>query len=128
MIDLLAGIFGDMILDKARDGIGPVTPLPRTLAGGVSDGVRLKVLEREHERLKLVTMALWEVLHERVGITEAELRAKIDELDELDGRRDGRLRAQPTAQRCGACDRPMLGSAVACPYCGERPAETSLFP
>jgi len=128
MIDLLAGIFGDLILDKAREGIGPVSPLPRTLAGGVSDGVRLKALEREHERLKLVTMALWEVLNERVGIPESELRAKIEALDELDGRKDGRLRMQPTAKRCAACDRPMLGTAVACPYCGERPAETPLFP
>ena len=73
-------------------------------------------------------MARWEVLNERVGVSEQELRARIEKLDELDGRKDGRLRAQPAARRCGACDRPMLGSAVACPYCGERPAVTPLFP
>jgi predicted Zn-ribbon and HTH transcriptional regulator len=128
MIDLLVGIFGDMVLEKAREGIGPVSPLPRTLAGGVSDGVRLKVLERDHERLKLVAMAMWEVLNDKLGVSEAELRARIEALDELDGRKDGRLRMQPAARRCEACDRPMLGTAVACPYCGERPAETPLFP
>ena len=62
MIDILAGIFGDLMLDKARGEMGPVSPIPRTLAGSGGDGIRLKALEREHERLKLITMALWEVM------------------------------------------------------------------
>ncbi len=128
MIDILAGIFGDLMLDKARGEMGPVSPIPRTLAGSGGDGIRLKALEREHERLKLITMALWEVLHERFGLSEAELRAKIEELDELDGKRDGRLRVRSEPRPCGACGRPMLSTSVTCPYCGQRPAETELFP
>ncbi len=128
MIDILAGIFGDLMLDKARGEMGPVSPIPRTLSGSGGDGERLKALEREHERLKLITMALWEVLNERLDLTESELRAKIEELDELDGRLDGRLRVRPKPSPCSACGRPVLPSSITCAYCGQRPAETRLFP
>jgi hypothetical protein len=128
MIDILAGIFGDMLLDKARGEMGPVSPIPRTLSGAGGDAVRLKALEREHERLKLVTMAMWQLMHERFDLSEAELRARIEELDALDGKRDGRLRVQAEPRTCVACQRPMLNTSVTCPYCGQRPAETLLFP
>lgn len=128
MIDILAGIFGDLMLDKARGEVGPVSPIPRTLSGSGGDSERLKALEREHERLKLITMALWEVLHDRLGLSESELRAKITELDEMDGRLDGRLRVRATPSPCSACGRPVLPSSVTCAYCGQRPAETRLFP
>ena len=127
MIDLISSIFGPVLLDQAKDAVaGP--PGKGGLAGGDPAAARAKALERDHERLKLVTMALWEIVSERLNIGEDELRRKIEELDLLDDRRDGRLAVKPPPTRCGACDRPMLGSAVVCLYCGAERDDLPLFP
>jgi predicted Zn-ribbon and HTH transcriptional regulator len=127
MIDLIMDIFGPALLDQAKDAVaGP--PGKGGLAGGGSPEARIKTLERDHERLKLVTMALWEILGERLGVGEAELRRRIEALDLLDERRDGRLKIRPPPGRCGACDRPLLASAMACPYCGAERPDPPLFP
>jgi hypothetical protein len=127
MIDLILDVFGPTLLDRAKDAAaGP--PGKGGLAGGDPAEARAKALERDHERLKLVTMALWEILSERLGVSEAELRRRIEALDLLDDRRDGRLRMKPPPGRCDACDRPMLGSAIACPYCGAERPDPPLFP
>jgi len=90
MIDLIMDIFGPMLLDQAKSAVtGP--PGKGGLAGGTSPEARAKSLERDHERLKLVTMALWELLSEKLNVSEDELRRRIEELDLLDERRDGRL-------------------------------------
>jgi len=127
MIDLIMDIFGPALLDQAKGAIaGP--PGKGGLAGGASPEDRAKSLERDHERLKLVTMALWEILSEKLNVSEEELRRKVTELDLLDDRRDGRLKIKQPPTRCGACDRPMLNSAVACVYCGVERADLPLFP
>lgn len=119
MIDLLVELFGGLAADKFRETSGPVSPVPRTLAGKGGDAERIKALEREHERLKLVTMALFEVLRDRHGVSEEELRQKIREIDLRDNRLDGKLTPARKVVKCEACSRTMLGSAMACPYCGQ---------
>jgi predicted Zn-ribbon and HTH transcriptional regulator len=127
MIDLIMDLFGPALLDQAKGAVaGP--PGKGGLAGGNSPEARLKMMERDHERLKLVTMALWELLSERLGVGEDELRRRLEALDMLDGRRDGRLRIKPPPTSCGSCDRPMLASAMACPYCGAERPDPPLFP
>ena len=77
MIDLIMDIFGPALLDQAKGAIaGP--PGKGGLAGGTSPEDRAKSLERDHERLKLVTMALWEILSEKLNVSEDELRRKVD--------------------------------------------------
>ena len=124
MIDLILEVFGQLALDQARKeqqtpGEGSKVP--------IKDTPRMRSLERDHERLKLITMALWDILTEKLNVDEAELRRRIQELDRLDGREDGRLRLREPPRNCDACGRPMLSSALSCPYCGEPGAEPPLF-
>lgn len=123
MIDLILEVFGQMVYDQARAGgkRKPATPVP------LKSDARHRALEQDHERLKLITMALWEIVHDRLGVSEEELRRRIEALDLLDERRDGRLRLKRPPRNCVACDRPMLESAATCPYCGERQPAPPLF-
>ncbi len=123
MIDLILEIFGHLAIDQARKG----EPSGDSGVVPVKGSPRLRALERDHERLKLLTMALWEVLSERLNIDEQELRRRVMDLDLLDGREDGRLRLREPPRKCTACGRPMLRSAAACPYCGEESADLPLF-
>ena len=123
MIDLILEIFGQMVADQAR-GNQPRAekgPLP------IKEMPRVNSLERDHERLKLITMALWDILTERLNVSEDELRQRILEMDRLDGREDGRLKLREPPRNCEDCGRPMLRSAAACPYCGAQSSDLPLF-
>lgn len=77
---------------------------------------RLRDLEATVNRTALVCQAMWELLRERVGITEAELLAKIKEVDLRDGAADGRMR--PMAVNCPKCGKPSNTKHSQCIYCG----------
>lgn len=123
MIDLILEVFGQLALDQARkeqaSTEGSTVP--------IKDTPRIRSLERDHERLKLITMALWDILTEKLDVDEAELRRRIQELDLMDGRQDGKLRLRAPPRNCDACGRPMLSSALSCPYCGESGPDQPLF-
>lgn len=123
MIDLILEIFGQLAVEQARKGQPPAEQGPIPIKGSP----RLRSLERDHERLKLITMALWEILTERLGVDEADLRRRVMELDRLDGREDGRLRLKEPPRECSACGRPMMSTAAACPYCGQQSGDLPLF-
>lgn len=124
MIDLILEVFGQLALDQARKEQGEATPGPKV---PLKDTPRIRSLERDHERLKLITMALWDILTEKLDVDEAELRQRILELDRMDGREDGKLRLREPPRNCDACGRPMLSSALSCPYCGEAGKGQPLF-
>jgi hypothetical protein len=77
------------------------------------------------ERLALLTQAMWELSRERNGVTEAELVAKVHEIDLRDGKADGRIeRAGPACAKCGKTNRPRR---VKCFYCGTPLTPVSAF-
>lgn len=78
--------------------------------------------EDRFERLLLITEAVWELASEKLGITEAELVARIRAIDtrgtgEADGRRG------VTIARCTACDAAIEKGRATCAFCGA-PAPT----
>jgi hypothetical protein len=73
-------------------------------------------LTQRFDRLALVTQALSELLFERAHVSEADLAAKIDEIDMRDGTRDGRVSA--ASQSCPKCHRQVAGHRTTCLYCG----------
>lgn len=89
-------------------------------AGDRADSVdrRLARLELEHDRLKLVTVALWELLKERHQLTEDALKRQLERVDLRDGRRDGKLAGGNGVKTCPDCHRPINKKALSCLYCG----------
>jgi len=77
---------------------------------------RIRELERALHRTLLINQALWELIRGRLDLTDADLIAKMSEIDLRDGVRDERMTPRPT--RCPACDRLFSGKHVQCIYCG----------
>lgn len=68
------------------------------------------------DALSLASIAMWEILHEKLGVTEQELMDRMREIDLRDGKQDGRLRPEPRA--CSSCARPVSARHRRCMYCG----------
>jgi hypothetical protein len=69
------------------------------------------------DHLNLVTLALWELVGERLGLTVDQLRAKVEEIDLRDGVRDGRNTGE--TPRCAKCGREMAPWRRQCMFCGQ---------
>ncbi len=76
------------------------------------------------DRALLTCQAMWELMHDKLGITEEELVAKITEIDMRDGVMDGRSRPQATT--CPQCNRAVAARFDKCMYCGT-PVKKDMF-
>ena len=83
-----------------------------------ADQVRHDVVRTQTtiDALALSCAAMWELLSERLGVTDQELIAKIEEIDLRDGKLDGKM--SPDKQVCSGCGRANHGARSRCLYCG----------
>jgi hypothetical protein len=79
--------------------------------------VKTEVTElREHvERLALLNQSLWELLRDKLRVTDADLEKKIQEVDLRDGMADGKMSRHPL--RCPQCGRISNSRHKKCLYC-----------
>ena len=70
------------------------------------------------ERLYLVVQAMWELLKDKAGLTDADLDAKVQEIDMRDGRLDGQDSTQTDPLTCRQCGRTILSGQTQCSWCG----------
>ena len=75
----------------------------------------VKELTRQVERLMLLNQAMWELIRERLHLTDAELEAIAQQVDMRDGIKDGKL--TPIAVRCPGCGRVNNTRHKKCIYC-----------
>jgi hypothetical protein len=73
-------------------------------------------LEDRIERLTLACTATWELVRERVGVSDDELLDRIRDVDLRDGVADGKLR--PGNPECPDCERVNNARRSQCMYCG----------
>ena len=76
----------------------------------------LRDLERLVRKMALVNQALFELLKDRTGITDEELRLKIHEVDVRDGREDHKVSSAPL--HCPKCQGKVTAGALKCKSCG----------
>ncbi len=91
----------------------------RTAAGEGGEretSLRTRQLEARLDALTLMSMAMWSLLEEKLGVTEAELAKRVEEIDLRDGKLDGRV--SPTLAECPSCGRRMSARHRHCLYCG----------
>ena len=87
--------------------------------------VQMRDLEHEIGRLSLLNQALWELVRDRLNVTDADLEQKAREVDLRDGVEDGSI--TNTAVKCPRCGRISNSKHYKCLYCGqefEKPAMT----
>lgn len=77
---------------------------------------RMRELEVTVSHMALACQAMWELLRERASVTDAELLAKMKEVDLRDGSLDGRMR--PVVVNCPKCGKPSNTKHSVCMYCG----------
>lgn len=85
-----------------------------------------EALESRLESLLLANAAMWSLLRERLGVTDAELLERMRQIDLLDGKADGRM--SPHVLECSGCKRTMSTRFRRCVYCGTPIAGGSPFP
>ncbi len=76
----------------------------------------IDLLTRQVDGLSLGCQALWEILRERVNLTDEDVREKILEIDLRDGQADGKI--AKTALDCPSCARKASPTRPTCLYCG----------
>lgn len=81
-------------------------------------------LEMRLERMLTLNEALWQLVCETTGLTDAHLAYRVYELDAADGERDGRKKRRGTKCGCGAM---VVASLDSCQYCGAAAPERSLW-
>jgi hypothetical protein len=72
-------------------------------------------LQAEVDRLSLICRAMWSLMQDTSGLTEEDLMRRVEEVDLLDGKRDGRMR--PAVRSCAQCGRNNKPQRSACMYC-----------
>lgn len=73
-------------------------------------------LKRKVEGLSLACQAFFEILQSHIGLTESAILQKMQEIDERDGKLDGKT-AAPVLE-CIECGRKSNASRTTCVYCG----------
>ncbi|MDK1288376.1 hypothetical protein [Pseudoalteromonas umbrosa] len=118
MIDFIWDMFQQRQIGEVQDGLRSNLEKDKYQDGKIStNDARLKELERRHEQLKLVTMAMWTLLKDHSGLTENDLKKYIEKVDLMDGKADGRVNTKEKSD-CKGCGRTILTTSLACPYCG----------
>ena len=73
-------------------------------------------LRRHVRKLALVNQALYELVKDRNGITDEDLRRKIEMIDKRDGVADGKVQATPL--KCPKCGGTVSAGGLSCKTCG----------
>lgn len=81
----------------------------------------IQELQRRVDSIALACQAMWELVAERNGLTDADLLQRMTEVDLRDGKADGKMTQVP--KTCTACDRPVNPRRRQCMYCGEKMPE-----
>ncbi len=105
--------------DAARQTAKHIENQSATGAKHAIGGLRNKLegVNNDVERLFMITEALWTLLKEVNGLTDADLEHVIDEIDLRSGKRDGK-RAKQQRPLCPSCNRRNSGRMPTCMYCG----------
>jgi DNA-directed RNA polymerase subunit RPC12/RpoP len=128
MLDLIWNLFQDEDIDRLRaERRRQEAQSDELQKQAGSTQTRNAELEMRHEQLKLVTLALWRLLQDRVGLTEVELKRYVESTDLLDGAVDGKADLTRELVECPRCSRAVLNTAIACPYCGTRQVSGNAF-
>jgi hypothetical protein len=103
-------------------GVGKSLETEAKVGGVVRD---MALLRDAVDRLALINRAMWELLSDRAGVSEKELIARIEEIDQRDGEADDKLARN--VRQCAQCQRTLHKRHLACLYCGAKNDARDVF-
>lgn len=77
-----------------------------------------EAMQIDIEKLFMITEALWMIVQQEHGYTEADLTRLIQDIDLRDGRLDGKVAKAAANPECPQCGRTLIGKRPICLYCG----------
>jgi hypothetical protein len=86
---------------------------------------RVDQLEEQLDKLTLVCAAMWDLLKEKQGFSDADLSNRVAVVDARDGTADGKL--THAVHPCPECGRPMAPKYKKCLYCGAEQPSAGIF-
>lgn len=89
-------------------------------------GADVERLQQRLDALVLANVAMWTLLRDKLGVSDADLERRVQELDLSDGQLDGKIRVGPW--NCPKCARPNAPRHARCLYCGDQRAAGNVFP
>jgi hypothetical protein len=111
----LAGLAAQVIENQNNAPLPPLPAPSREIPSEFLD--RLKFFETNLTKALLINEALWEILRDKLRLTEQDLFNKLYEVDMRDGTLDGKnQRSSPS--KCPQCGRTVSARHAACIYCG----------
>ena len=84
----------------------------------VDSALRTKVrgLEKKLGKVELQNAVLWELVRDALKLTDADMKARVKEMDLRDGVADGKVTTVPL--QCPQCQRVSSSQHWKCMYCG----------
>ena len=73
-------------------------------------------LQHEVDRLSLVCEGLWNLLKQKMDVSDQELMAEVEKVDLIDGKLDGKAKKGPL--ECSSCSKMNARRHTSCIYCG----------
>jgi len=107
------GRFGMMKIDVDQGGRADAA---RAQSRVSSLQVQLKAFEANLAKTLMINEALWEIIRDKLSLTEDDLNEKLYEIDMRDGQLDGKNQRKATS--CPNCHRTVSPRHPACIYCG----------
>ena len=80
--------------------------------------MQMRMLEANLAKAMLINEALWELIRDQHGLTDADLDQKLYDIDMRDGQLDGKNQRSGIAE-CPNCRRKVSPRHPACIYCGQ---------
>ncbi|HOZ50169.1 MAG TPA: hypothetical protein PLO37_22505 [Candidatus Hydrogenedentes bacterium] len=106
---------GGLWLSDLRSAQTP--PPARTAQPDLVLRAEIKDLQHQLARLSLLNQALWELIRDKAGLTDAHLERMAQEIDLRDGVADGQI--THGAVKCPTCGRISNSKHYRCLYCGQ---------
>jgi len=78
---------------------------------------RIKILENNVAKALLINEGLWELIRDKLHLTDDDLNEKLYAVDMRDGTLDGKNQ-RSSAKKCPQCNRMVSPRHAACIYCG----------
>lgn len=114
----MIGMFGMAAAAQVADKIGALGTQAARAESKVGFLEReAKILQANLAKALMISEALWEIMKDKHGLGDEELRKKVYEVDMRDGTLDGKN--QRKAVECPNCRHMVSARHPACLYCGE---------
>ena len=121
--NIIFGVWQMLHASEEPERPAPVPSEPVT-ERRVRDDSDFEALQQRTDRLVLVVHAMWTLMTEKLGITDADLVKRMTDLDAADGTVDGRVTLPPVRCSCGAMVCRKLNR---CLFCGKPYAAGGTF-